>query len=197
MAGKTPRVPQALPQLNPVSSTYETSSLLSTASTRSPESLPPGTGLASGGFNRRRDTGLPSLQPQHVVETPASNSLSSKHQYAMDQGPLTFNSVSHGYSDPFRTNRPGPSSGPSMPHTQIPTTALQAQKRAYRQRRKDPSCDACRERKVKVGKSSQLESWRMTKRSSVTPRIRRVAQSASVGTSGANLQKKRIDECHP
>ena len=67
----------------------------------------------------------------------------SSNSYSHSTSPSTASG-----SLPENQNQDGP--GLMISPTHISSANLNAQKRAYRQRRKDPSCDACRERKVKV-----------------------------------------------
>jgi hypothetical protein len=71
------------------------------------------------------------------------------------------------------------------------------QKRAYRQRRKDPSCDACRERKVKVSPLSCSCSCSPSNQSSAMPPSHPAAPSARIARFDASLPRKRIGACLP
>ena len=87
--------------------------------------------------------------PTQSVASSGPTPMPGIYSQPYEQVPITPSHGLHGYSDHLQHDRPRPGT-PSMSHAQISTAALQDKRRAYRQRRKDPSCDACRERKVKV-----------------------------------------------
>ena len=67
-----------------------------------------------------------------------------------DVGPL---SPTEGISRLGENLRPSSGARSTPSPSQISAIMMHNPKRAYRQRRKDPSCDACRERKVKVSRA--------------------------------------------
>jgi len=128
----------------------------------------------------------------------------SSHGAVEDQAMQPFNYPSHDVgsvspnehlgisADPFRHGGTG-SGAPSPGH--ISAMLMHNPKRAYRQRRKDPSCDACRERKVKVSISLSMLGEISNTALSVMPPRRPVVQNARVVMCAVSLPKIRTGAC--
>jgi hypothetical protein len=90
---------------------------------------------------------LPPLYQHRSSNTFGERPGMSAFYPAHDRGSASPNDHNSTLGEPLRSGLSG-SGAPSPVH--MSAMMMHNPKRAYRQRRKDPSCDACRERKVKV-----------------------------------------------
>ncbi len=163
------------------SGSYDSSSVSSTASPQS--KVNPNMGFASMTAPTRPSSNLSPFQTSHHPTRPRYTSYDSGSISPNDRSGQPFDTF---LPDGTTQEHAGGQGGPAVLHNA---------KRAYRQRRKDPSCDACRERKVKVSRLTDISNVSTKTFTSATQLIPRAAQSARAGMLDVNSQKKQTDAC--
>ena len=136
------------PQLYSQASPHDTLSAPSSATLQSP--LTPATGMSNNSTSSRPSSGPGALQSQHVPLPPGSGPSSTGYVQSYHPSMASTGVILPGYPEIGHPHASLTGAANILSNSQVAAAGLQGQKRAYRQRRKDPSCDACRERKVKV-----------------------------------------------
>jgi hypothetical protein len=143
--------PHHIPQHPSHAASHDSSSVSSTASPQGP--LPPLANLSGSGPPSRPNSSLNISLPTQQSLPPGPPLPGSGYARVYDSNSASPADHTALYGDGSLSN--GMMSGnASLSQAHMAAAGLQSQKRAYRQRRKDPSCDACRERKVKVSLKS-------------------------------------------
>lgn len=138
-------IPRPSP-MDPQANSSNPSSVPSSGNFHSPST--PDITMSHSGPMSRPSSGAAALQSPHISLPPRSSSRSANYIHSLHPAVTPPGTILDGYSE-FPHSHGSFVGVPNIgPH--IHMSGMQGQKRAYRQRRKDPSCDACRERKVKV-----------------------------------------------